>query len=259
MQNPAIPEFISKFQKSLITDPIPDNLVFLDPGKNKYVTTMVVVDKLNEVFNFAWKWRIIDKGVEIGKQIKAGSDPGCYVWVLGELSCPVKDPQTGQIVWIEKQAFGGKQLVGGAKVQSQGYKSASSDALKKAASMLGIAPNVYMRDDVYTALFEDSDSDTWNQNKAEIFSREIKRVESIKTKLGDEEFNSFVQEFCNETSNYTTYGKVTPSNIEAFLHYVDHKNDTVAIIKDTIDSKFEEASNIVEEPKAKISFGFGSK
>ena len=224
----GIPNFLSKNQRARLTEPIPDSLVFFDQGNNKYVNHMVVVDKLNEVFNHSWCWNIIDKGIEESKAFtnKSGqtSAASYYIWVLGELRYPVMDPFSKNVIWVTKQAFGGKVVVGNGKVQSQAFKSASSDALKKAASLIGIAPNVYMRNDVFEAL-DESDSDTWTPNKVSIYAKETDRVREIKEAMGEDEFNKLVETFCQESDNYTQYGKVTPSNIEAFLAYCASKKN----------------------------------
>lgn len=218
----STPSFITKNQKACLIEPIPENLVFLDPGGNKYVNHMVVVDKLNEVFNHAWSWIIVDKGIEESKSFtnKKGevSQTSYYVWVIGELRYPIFNPINKDLSWAIKQAFGGKVVVGNGKVQSQAFKSASSDALKKAASLLGIAPNVYMRDDVYESL-DESDSDSWTPNKMNVYQKETAQVREIKEALGVEKFNQVIKQFCDTTNNYTQYGLITPSNIVGFLNY----------------------------------------
>ena len=214
--------FITKNQKACLIEPIPENLVFLDPGGNKYVNHMVVVDKLNEVFNHAWSWTIVDKGIEESKSFtnKKGevSQESHYAWVIGELRYPIFNSVNKELSWAVKQAFGGKVVLGNGKVQSQAFKAASSDALKKAASLLGIAPNVYMRDDVYESL-DESDSDSWTPSKMNVYQKETAQVKDIKETLGVEKFNQVIKQFCDKTNNYTQYGLITPSNIVGFLNY----------------------------------------
>lgn len=220
-------KFLTKEQIVIIKEPIPPNLVFSDPGGNKYVNHNVITDILNKVFNYAWKWEIVDKGIE--KTAPFTNKKGellpeqYYAWVLGRLSYPVKDPITGSVIWCYKEQFGGKTLLGNGKVQSQTFKSASSDAFKKAASMLGIASNVYMSDDVLEAL-EESDSDSWTEEKVSVFSEEVTKMSSIKASLGEEEFIKVISKFCEETEDFTQQGVITPSNIKHFLEWFNKQN-----------------------------------
>ena len=220
-------KFLTKEQIATIKEPIPPNLVFTDPGGNKYVNHNVITEILNKVFNYAWKWEIIDKGIETTQSFtnKKGEllPEQHYAWVLGRLSYPVKDPVTGSVIWCYKEQFGGKTIVGNGKVQSQVFKSASSDALKKAASLIGLAPNVYMSDDVLEAL-EESDSDSWTEDKISIFSEEVAKMSSIKAEIGEAEFINVIRHFCEDTEDYTQEGVITPSNIKHFLEWYNNQN-----------------------------------
>lgn len=101
----------------------------------KYVEVGYVISKLNEAFGPFWEWRIIDK--QIGHK---------QVWVQGELT--VKSSSTFSIT---KAGFGGSAI----KISTQtgqpiniasDLKAASSDALKKAASLFGIASDVFYKE-----------------------------------------------------------------------------------------------------------------
>ena len=214
--------YLTDEQISILKAPIADELIEVLPDDNKYINHNVVTDILNKAFCHAWNWQIIDKGIEKtiefvdrkGNKIPAGY----YVWILGRLTYPVKDPATGSINWCYKEQFGGRQVVGNSKVQSQAYKSASSDALKKAASLLGIAPNVYMKKNIYETL-EEADADAWTADKVQEMKDEITKMREIKAELGEEKFNNMVMKFCNETQDYSKAGCVTPSNVGHFIHW----------------------------------------
>ena len=102
--------------------------------KFDYVEVGYVIKKLNEMFGPFWKFEIKDKGRE-GKQI----------WVLGKLT-----------IYFAKDFFISKEQYGSAtvKITREGkvvnlgddYKAAASDALKKCASMFGIAHDVYFQE-----------------------------------------------------------------------------------------------------------------
>lgn len=227
-----IPPYLTPAQAAIINQDVPDSLVFSIDGHD-YVNHSYITSVLNKVFNFAWQWIIIDKGIEEVKPFKskAGETPpkSYYAWVLGELSYPVTNPVTGEVLWVKKQAFGGKMVVGNAKVQSQDFKSASSDAFKKASSLVGIAKNIYMKKEVYNiTTSEESDPDSWVPWKCEVYSEEIKEMKKLKESISEAEYQAAVEKFCRETENYTTFGQITPSNICDFLDYVNKYGTALA-------------------------------
>lgn len=236
-------EFLTKQQVNLINEPIADDFIEQIDGFD-YVGHPVLADKLNKIFNFAWSWKIIDHGIEEIKSYKksfknnktynkqpqenesANDIKSYYAWVLGELEIPVVSE--GNVVYIRKQCFGGKQILGNAKVQSQVLKSAASDAFKKAASMMGIARNVYMNSSMYKKILEEeSMADAWTEDLYESYSYQINLVKETKEKLGNDNFNKLVNEFCSETDEYTTFGKISPSNICQFLDWFQRRNTEV--------------------------------
>ena len=97
-----------------------------------YVEVGYVVDQLNEAFNFMWDFEI--EGEKVGTT---------QVWVKGKLRVHVSPD-----VSIVKTAFGGADIkksreTGDVIDIADDLKAASADALKKAASLLGIAADVY--------------------------------------------------------------------------------------------------------------------
>lgn len=95
-----------------------------------YVEAGYVIMVLNNAFGHMWNWKITEQ--QIGKT---------QVWVKGTLT--IKLPG----IEIEKDAYGGSDIKENQKGEitsiADDLKAASSDALKKAASMLGIASDVY--------------------------------------------------------------------------------------------------------------------
>mgnify|MGYP002725529810 CR=1 FL=1 len=98
-----------------------------------YVDIGYVTGMLNKIFGHMWTFEIKDKGIE--------KEYG-QVWVQGELKVLCSD---GKV--ITKQQFGSSDIKmdKGGKAMSVGddLKSAASDAMKKCASMLGLAADVY--------------------------------------------------------------------------------------------------------------------
>ena len=111
--------------------PFPNSKIKSRPGHNglqlSYVEGHSVIQRLVEVFGLAWSFRVLQH--EIGNQ---------QVIVLGEL-------RVGDTV---KQAFGGSDITrardGGQSISvADDLKSAATDALKKAATLLGVALHLY--------------------------------------------------------------------------------------------------------------------
>ena len=100
-------------------------------GTWSYVTGAYVEKVLNFVFGFMWDFEIIEHGIEGGQ-----------VWVKGKLT--VKDPAGHEIT---KMQFGRADIkmkkTGGMLDFGNDLKGASTDALKKCASLLGIASDIY--------------------------------------------------------------------------------------------------------------------
>lgn len=129
-------------QLLIVLQRTPEEHIHQRPGKGggqwNYVTGVYVTKILNYVFGWCWDYQIIDKGnvEENGKVIS--------VWVLGRLT--IKDPQTMQPILIKEQ-FGGadvKRKRDGSLLDfANDLKASATDALKKCASAIGIAGDVY--------------------------------------------------------------------------------------------------------------------
>lgn len=103
-------------------------------GKWKYVTGAYVKKVLNYTFGWLWNFEIVDKGKE-----------GSLVWVQGKLT--ILDPETRQPM-IVKEQFGRAEIKFKRGTQTpldygNDLKAAATDALKKCASELGIASDIY--------------------------------------------------------------------------------------------------------------------
>lgn len=114
-------------------------------GKDfKYVDTPYVIERLNLAFGWNWDFEIIEQG-----EVKA-DDRIVEVWVKGKLT--IRTP-TGQV--LVKHQFGSMAVeylgAAGAKTNvpvslGDTFKGAGSDALKKAASMIGLGLDLYDTD-----------------------------------------------------------------------------------------------------------------
>ena len=112
-----------------------------------YIGGQTVIRLLNKAFNYQWSFEIVSEEIvpsvpKLNKYAKAGQDPlepqPPVVKVLGRLTIPG--------IGVKEQ-YGSKVLIGGASEQESAFKSASTDALKKCASLLGIGLELYGEDE----------------------------------------------------------------------------------------------------------------
>ena len=152
-QNEQLPAAINEGQRAMLTQTTPKTAILTRKGKGgkvfSYVPHAWVTEKLNEAFGWAWSWDIVEW------HILPDTDP-TEVFVLGKLT--VHTPH-GELV---KSQFGSADVKhdrnGVVLSIGDDLKAASSDALKKAASLLGIALDLY-RSDVRPT---DDDTETGN-------------------------------------------------------------------------------------------------
>lgn len=133
-----LPQNLTEAQLSFITQKTPTQYIKTRPGPGgmplSYVEVGYVINMLNQVFGWDWDFRILDQ--QIGKK---------QVWVRGELSVRAKGHM------ITKGQYGGADIkfnrsTGEPISIADDLKAAASDCLKKCASMLGIAGDVYWKE-----------------------------------------------------------------------------------------------------------------
>lgn len=133
----------------------PPQHVFKRKGRSgqiwDYVTGNYVEKVLNFVFGWNWDFEVVNHGKE-----------GDLVWVLGKLT--VKDDKGHQIV---KSQFGRAEIkYKDKKMMDYGndLKAATTDALKKCASLLGIASDIYGKTEFKEETGQDVGSSTNNSD-----------------------------------------------------------------------------------------------
>lgn len=129
---------INQKQWDLIGATTPADKIKTRPGRGgqtfKYVEAGYIVDLLNRTFNGMWDFKIQDQSVG-----------GTQVWVRGELT-----------VWLSPEIKVTKSQYGGSDIKAtkegkavdiaDDLKSASSDCLKKCASLFGFAQDIYWKE-----------------------------------------------------------------------------------------------------------------
>lgn len=172
-------------QMAFLTEKTPESEIYqkVKNGKNyRYVKGSYVKKVLNLMFGFAWTEQIISK--EYYPEFN-------QVVVNLRLCYTGKDGRE-----YFKEQFGGADLEEGKPSLGDAFKAAATDALKKCASELGIAADVYGADDLQKTVLTD-------EEKAEKIKSLIKDVQDkgIKIVQGDAVFlNRILEE--KETKSY---------------------------------------------------------
>jgi hypothetical protein len=144
----TLPQFLNQAQLSFISQKTPKQFIKQRPGPGgnlvNYVEVGYVINMLNQIFGWDWDFKVQDQ--QVGKR---------QVWVRGELVVRLKGHT------ITKAQYGGSEIkINRATKEpisiADDLKTASSDCLKKCASMLGIAGDVYW-----------GDLDNWDQGLGE--------------------------------------------------------------------------------------------
>lgn len=130
--------WVSEAQLIKILQKTPTQHVFTRPGKGgqsfKYVTGSYVIKALNYIFGWNWDFETIAHGVQQDQ-----------IWVQGKLTVKGTHGET-----IVKTQFGRADIKfkKDTKIMldfGNDLKAATTDALKKCASMLGIASDIYSK------------------------------------------------------------------------------------------------------------------
>jgi hypothetical protein len=133
----GLPQYLTPSQLGFITQKTPPQFIKERPGPGgmrlSYVEVGYVINVLNQAFGWDWDFRILDQ--QVGKK---------QVWVRGELTVRSDGRE------MTKGQFGGSDIkinrTGTPVSVADDLKTAASDCLKKCASLLGIASDIYWRD-----------------------------------------------------------------------------------------------------------------
>lgn len=133
--------WINEHQLAFMLQKTPRQHVYKRPGKGGQTFDYVTVAYMQKALNYAFAWNWDFEIVEHGKEQD-------HVWVLGRLT--VRGTKPGQ--QIVKTQFGRSEVkkTKDSKVNvdyGNDLKAAASDALKKCASLLGFASDIYGKSD----------------------------------------------------------------------------------------------------------------
>lgn len=234
--------------KSILTQRIPENLIKeREQGKTKlsYISGSTVIGLLNQAFDYDWDWIIEKEWIEASQDkfkadnnySKAPDDRAAThngkrgEWEIqppvaharGVLTVRFRDAK-GDLCKITKTGNGSKVIIGGASEQDSIFKAASTDALKKAATMLGVGLELY-RDENEAAYFEAIEQiDPWDEEERAKHKAELDFIEQFKARFenGDEAISQYVYAFSNAASSSMSF--ITPKNIASFVAYCQSIN-----------------------------------
>ena len=215
-----------QFQQALINKGIePQYISRRDKGNKtyRYVEASYIVELLNQLFGYIWTWEVSDPQIKLtGGKDKNGLEKS-FVTVKGRLTVPVIDPNDpSKYTWISKESFGSHLFAGtDPEVQGFSYKAAATDALKKCASMLGIAKNVYMSEEMFGYLQEQGAADEWTDETIAIYKDQYDQMMELVSNVPN--LKEYIHEFCVETNDYSEIDHITPSNVVRFLTWMEKK------------------------------------
>ena len=217
--------------KSVIEEKIPDKLIQERKGGGQtlsYISGNFVIDLLNRAFNYAWSWKIDEHWIQkseskkfrdknTGKETITEQPPIQHV--VGTLTVYFKDAE-GKIFPVSKSGAGSKVVLGGSSEQDSLVKAASTDALKKAASLLGRGAQLY-RDKTEQKYFEEKISEAlWTPELKEQMKDDFKYLADVMTEheMTAKQMNAFVKSWSEE--KYSSVNSLPPEEFKQFVAYV---------------------------------------
>lgn len=148
-------------------------------GKFKYVTGAYVKSQLNRLFGFDWNFTV-----------KSFDVKGNQCIVFGRLEGTIRDKDGKVITTLVREQFGRADIktLKADKTKALDFgndlKAATTDALKKCASDLGIARDVYAADEYRELAFYDND-DQQQIEKDKKTAKYEDKITEIDTAVGD--------------------------------------------------------------------------
>lgn len=180
MENEKELSVLNEEQLSIVLKKTPKEVVKTRPGpkgmKLNYVDGAYVIRVLNNAFGYNWDFNVVDQkdyDYEILRLDKSQNKylprPVKEIVIKGRLEVRNKEGMS-----IIKEQYGSKVWEGGGTPIGDAVKSASTDALKKCASLIGVALDLYEHDNDYNDIIENAESD---------YKMEQVKVETIRETL----------------------------------------------------------------------------
>lgn len=166
---------LSPHQKAEVSQVTPPMFIKEKPGRGgkkvSYVEGGYVLSRLNAIFSPAgWDFKIVERG-QTERKLDKGSEG--EVWVYGEIT--IHDHAKGYKV--TKGQYGQHPIHTSVPI-GDAYKAASTDALKKCASLFGIAGDVYWKITEQEGTHE-TKGPTQPEKKTSVGTEDMKKIEAI--------------------------------------------------------------------------------
>lgn len=213
--------------KNFLAQDIPGQLIKKKPGQGDmhYISGCTVIDILNQLTNYAWDWKIDEHWIQKSmdkfnpKYDKEPKPQGPVAHVIGTLTMHFVD-DNGAHFTISKTAAGAKPVIGGQNEQKDIFKSAATDALKKAASLIGVGAQLY-RDEDEQEYFESlSYVDPWTDEALATHQHEFDYLKSLMSEESGytrEDINEILQMWNKDVEDIND---LTPDELTAFVEYI---------------------------------------
>lgn len=241
---------LSQRAKKIISAPLPAEIISERDGgrggKLSYISGQVVIDMLNNAFEYDWDWEVQREWIQQSvpkfnpKYDKEPVEQPSVAHVVGKLTVRFTS-DNGDPGKIVKTGHGSKVLIGGASEQESIFKSADTDALKKAATKLGIGLELYRNEDEQA--FVDELENPWTEEALEFYKKDRQALKEI----ADEA--SIDEEMLNTLTNEYTQGQLydmndlLPIQFPGFVSFVQEKHaKTDAASKKPLKKAIKEAS-----------------
>lgn len=215
--------------KEVIERPIPPEVISERSGGGgrtlSYISGSFVTDMLNHAFGYMWDWEVQSQWIEqsqdrINKSGGKGVAQAPVAHVRGILTVYFED-ENGAERAIRKSGLGSKVVIGGATEQESVFKAADTDALKKAASRLGIGAQLYRNDDEHSYFVELSKS--WTAEDKQLYTKER---EFINTYITENELTlDTVNELVERAGIGECLADIQPYNIKAFAAFLEERQE----------------------------------
>mgnify|MGYP002621751755 CR=1 FL=1 len=215
---------ICKDTQNAIDQKIPRELVRTKQGY-KYVNGATIIGLLNHVFGYAWTWKVDKFFMQESAPFKMNGKEvpqGPVAQVLGTLSVTFRDDDGKECI-VSKSAFGSQPVVGKQTEQESCYKAAATDAMKKAASLFGIAVEFWRNDEEKEFFWTENakEPDPWDEPG--VVEKHRHEWDYLKRLIAGK---VVTVEDLNETLSANTRGEVrdmndlTPEKLTEFVDYV---------------------------------------
>lgn len=236
-----LPISLNKAIRDQITEPIPEDVIQeRDAGKNQklsYIAGCTVIDMLNKAFGYDWDWIVDNEWIQDSykyhntyakvkdseKTLNTATNklgvwevPAPVAHVRGRLVVHFMAKTVGpdgstcyQEKTITKTGYGSKCIIGKQNEQKDIFKSAGTDALKKAASLLGIGLELYRNEEQMDYFNELNYENPWNDKTLNDKAEQLAFLKQYR------ESNDVSQEdLLDYVYNLTGDYDITPLNID---------------------------------------------